>query len=91
MPPAARVTDLHTCPLPLHVGGPIAAGAPNVLIGFLPAARVGDAAVCLLGADSIATGSMTVMVGGKPAARMGDPTTHGGVITAGYPQILIGG
>ncbi len=27
----------------------------------------------------------------KPAARMGDPTTHGGVITAGCPTVLIGG
>ena len=26
-----------------------------------------------------------------PAARMGDPTAHGGVITVGFPQVLIGG
>jgi uncharacterized Zn-binding protein involved in type VI secretion len=91
MPPAARVTDLHTCPIPLHVGGPILAGEPRVLIGFLPAARVGDPAVCVIGQDSIAAGSTTVMIGGKPAARMGDLTTHGGTVVAGYPQILIGG
>jgi uncharacterized Zn-binding protein involved in type VI secretion len=28
---------------------------------------------------------------GKPAARMGDMTAHGGVITAGFPTVLIGG
>ncbi|MFZ6182258.1 PAAR domain-containing protein [Nannocystis pusilla] len=91
MPPAARVTDLHTCPIPLHVGGPIAAGEPRVLIGFLPAARVGDPAVCVIGQDSIAAGSATVLIGGKPAARMGDLTSHGGTVVAGFPQILIGG
>jgi uncharacterized Zn-binding protein involved in type VI secretion len=26
-----------------------------------------------------------------PAARMGDQTAHGGVIVAGFPQVLIGG
>ena len=26
-----------------------------------------------------------------PAARMGDTTAHGGVITVGYPTVLIGG
>ena len=48
MPPAARVTDMHTCPkvepgpVP-HVGGPVLpAGEPTVLIGFMPAARVTD-------------------------------------------------
>jgi len=27
----------------------------------------------------------------QPAARMGDMTVHGGVISAGYPQVMIGG
>ena len=27
----------------------------------------------------------------QPAARMGDPTAHGGVMTTGFPQVLIGG
>jgi uncharacterized Zn-binding protein involved in type VI secretion len=27
----------------------------------------------------------------QPAARQGDPTAHGGVITVGFPQVLIGG
>lgn len=90
MPPAARIGDLHTCPVPLHVGGPIAGGAPNVLIGFVPAARVGDPVTCAIGIDTIAGGSATVLVAGAPAARMGDPTSHGGVITAGFPRVSIG-
>jgi uncharacterized Zn-binding protein involved in type VI secretion len=74
-----------------HVGGPIAApGAPTVLIGGLPAARVGDMAVCVGPPDVIALGCFTVLIGGQPAARMGDMTAHGGVIVLGYPTVLIG-
>lgn len=93
--PAARVTDMHACPLVSgtvpHVGGPILpAGDPTVLIGNLPAARVGDMATCVGPPDSIATGSGTVLIGGMPAARMGDTTSHGGSIIAGEPTVLIG-
>ena len=50
MPPAARLTDLHICPMqtpavpPIpHVGGPVVGpGCPTVLIGGLPAAVMGD-------------------------------------------------
>lgn len=94
--PAARIGDMHTCPMatPIgspHVGGPILPpGAPNVLIGGLPAATVGDLCVCAGPPDTISKGSATVFIGAKPAARMGDQTTHGGVITAGNPTVLIG-
>jgi len=97
MPPAARVSDMHVCPMVTgvvpHVGGPILPpGCPTVLIGFLPAARVGDMAVCVGPPDVIAMGSVTVLIGGQPAARLGDPTAHGGVITApGAPTVMIGG
>lgn len=96
MKPAARITDMHTCPMVTgtvpHVGGPILpAGEPTVLIGGMPAARVGDMAVCTGPPDSIAAGSSTVLIGGKPAARLGDTTTHGGVISAGEATVLIGG
>lgn len=96
MPPAARVTDMHTCPLVNvlvpHVGGPILPpGMPTVLIGNLPAARVGDLAVCVGPPDVIAQGSMTVLIGGQPAARMGDLTAHGGAIVLGFPTVVIGG
>ncbi|WP_328286507.1 PAAR domain-containing protein [Methylocaldum szegediense] len=75
-----------------HVGGPITApGAPTVLIGSLPAARVGDMVTCVGPPDTIAQGSVTVLIGGQPAARMGDMTAHGGVIVVGCPTVLIGG
>lgn len=96
--PAARLTDMHTCPMvtpgtpPIpHVGGPISGPCvPPVLIGFLPAATVGDMCVCVGPPDTIAMGSPTVFIGGKMAARMGDPTVHGGVIVVGCPTVLIG-
>jgi uncharacterized Zn-binding protein involved in type VI secretion len=95
MPPAARVTDMHACPMVTgvvpHVGGPIIPPCcPTVMIGFLPAARVGDMAVCAGGPDVIALGSFTVLIGGMPAARMGDMTVHGGVIVIGCPTVIIG-
>jgi len=96
MPPAARISDMHTCPMvnpgPVpHVGGPIVAGCPTVLIGFMPAARVGDACVCVGPPDTIVKGSATVMIGNMPAARLGDSTAHGGVIVVGCPTVMIGG
>jgi uncharacterized Zn-binding protein involved in type VI secretion len=94
MPPAARITDMHTCPMfdgpKPHVGGPILPpGVPTVLIGGLPAAVVGGMCTCVGPPDAIVKGSMKVMIGGRPAARMGDQTAHGGVIVAGYPLVMI--
>ena len=100
MPAAARLTDLHTCPMqtpavpsPIpHVGGPIVGpGSPTVLIGNLPAACLGDNCVCVGSLDTIVKGSSSVLIGGKPAARMGDSTAHGGSIAVGFPTVLIGG
>jgi uncharacterized Zn-binding protein involved in type VI secretion len=95
MPSAARITDLHTCPLASpnpHVGGPITGpGVPTVLIGNLPAAVIGDLCTCAGPPDSIVKGSITVFIGGKPAARQGDLTAHGGVIVSGLPTVQIGG
>jgi uncharacterized Zn-binding protein involved in type VI secretion len=94
MPPAARLGDMHVCPMVTgvvpHVGGPICLGLPTVLIGGQPAARVGDMAVCVGPPDAIALGSFTVLIGGQPAARMGDMTAHGGTIVIGCPQVMIG-
>lgn len=97
--PAARMGDMHVCPMqtpgtpPIpHVGGPIMPpGMPTVLIGNMPAATVGSMCTCVGPPDSIVKGSATVLIGGKPAARMGDSTAHGGTITVGFPQVLIGG
>lgn len=99
MPPAARLTDMHACPMvtpglpPIpHVGGPISGpGAPTVLIGGLPAARVSDMAVCVGPPDTIVKGSATVLIAGLPAARIGDSTAHGGTVVLGFPTVLIGG
>lgn len=99
MPPAARVTDMHTCPMqtpgtpPIpHVGGPIVQpGGPTVLICNMPAACVGSTMVCVGPPDVIAKGSATVMICGVPAARMGDNAAHGGSIVAGAPTVMIGG
>jgi uncharacterized Zn-binding protein involved in type VI secretion len=92
---AARVGDNHTCPqltghVP-HVGGPILPpGAPNVLICGKPAAVVGNPVECKGPQDSIVKGSSTVMIGGKPAARLGDLTAHGGTLTSGCGNVMIG-
>ncbi len=99
MPPAARLTDMHVCPMqtpglpPIpHVGGPVMGpGVPTVLIGKLPAAVLGDNCVCVGPPDSIIKGSATVMIGGKPAARMGDSCAHGGSIVLGEFTVMIGG
>ena len=95
MPPAARASDLHVCPLVTgivpHVGGPVLPpGSPNVLIGGLPAARVGDVATCVGPPDVITLGSQTVFIGGSPAARMGDLTAHGGTIVSGCMTVWVG-
>ena len=99
MPPAATITSMHVCPMvtpglpPIpHVGGPVAGpGCPTVLICGLPAACVGDMAVCVGPPDTIVKGSMTVLLCGRPAAYLGSQTAHGGTIAMGIPTVLIGG
>jgi type VI secretion system secreted protein VgrG len=95
MPPAARATDMHVCPMVTvlvpHVGGPILPPCePTVLIGFLPAARVTDMLTCVGPPDIIVMGSPTVLIGGLMAARIGDPTAHGGAIILGCFTVMIG-
>jgi len=99
MPSAARLTDMHQCPMetpglpPIpHVGGPITGpGCATVLINQLPVARLGDILVCVGPPDSIIKGSSSVMIGGVPAARVGDATAHGGTIVMGSCNVIIGG
>ncbi len=62
---------------------PIIIGAPTVLIGKKPAARLADeTAPCILagcvpaGPGMIAMASTSVIIGGMPAARVGDQTLH---------------
>ena len=96
MPPAVTITAMHVCPMITgivpHVGGPvIGPGAPTVLIGGLPAARVGDMLTCVGPPDTIVMGSPTVLIEGMPAAFLGSETAHGGTIISGIPNVMIGG
>jgi len=68
--PAARMGDMHVCPMmtpavpPIpHVGGPITLGSPMVLIGGMPAARMGDMAVCVGPPATVLMGCPTVLIG----------------------------
>src|SRR5580658_8556430 len=96
--PAARLTDMHVCPMvtpgvpPIpHVGGPITGpGCPTVLIGGMPASVMGDMCVCVGPPDTIILGSTGVFICKKPAARMGDSCAHGRTIVLGCPTVLIG-
>ena len=93
--PAARAGDMHVCPMVTvlvpHVGGSILPpGCPTVLVGGMPAARMGDMATCVGPPDVIILGAPTVLIGGQPAARMGDATAHGGAIVVGCPTVLVG-
>lgn len=93
--PAARVGDLHVCPMtdgPVpHVGGPILPpGAVTVLIAGLPAARMGDEATCIGPPDVITLGSFTVFASGQPQARVTDVTAHGGNVVLGCFTVLVG-
>lgn len=94
MPPAARVGDMHVCPMvtgPVpHVGGPaLPPGEPTVMIAGMPALRLGDMLTCTGPPDTVVAGSASVTIGGLPAARMGDSTAHGGVIVVGAPTVTI--
>lgn len=93
---AARITDMHTCPMTTgsvpHVGGPLLPGSnTSVMIGGLPASIVGDSCVCAGPTDALTAGSSSVFIAGSPTVRMGDATAHGGVVAAGCPTVIIGG
>ncbi len=84
--PAARIGDMHTCPIaipgaPPHVGGIISTGTPRVLIGGIAAARVDDTAVCVGPLDVIIAGCPTVLIGGAVPV-----TTGGGPIHVDVPE-----
>jgi uncharacterized Zn-binding protein involved in type VI secretion len=89
---------MHVCPMmtpgvpPIpHVGGPVLPpGGITVLIGGMPAARVGDMCLCVGPPDIIAMGAFTVLIGGMPAAQMGSMTAHGGSIVLGCFTVMVG-
>ena len=93
MPPAARATDPTG-----HPGIVTGPGCPTVLIGGMPAARVGDLHTCSFPPPAVhppspiaPPGCPTVLIGGMPAARMGDLAVCGAPIIMGCPTVLIGG
>ena len=77
MPPAARITDMHVCPLVTgiipHVGGPQVLGAATVMIGKMPTGSSTSQEVCVGPPDVDLLGSSTVLINNKPADRLGDP------------------
>lgn len=94
--PAARVGDMHTCPMSdgpkPHIGGPVLPpGKPTVMIGGMPAATITDLCACLSVPDIIMEGAKTVIINGLPASRQFDRTVHGGYISMGCTSVLIGG
>jgi uncharacterized Zn-binding protein involved in type VI secretion len=92
---AARMTDTQACPLTTgsvpHVGGAILSPCSfDVPIENLPAARLGDLAVCIGPPNVIALGSFAVLIGRQPAARQFEPMAHGGKIVAAAATVYIG-
>lgn len=98
--PQARIGDMCLCALhpPPPPAGPIAAptalafvGAPTVLVGNMPAARISDNHIGL-GPHPIIKGSATVIISNMPAARVTDNTACGGmVLPPCCPTVLTGG
>ena len=92
--PAARVGDMHVCPMvtpgvpPIpHVGGPVLPpGGITVLIAGMPAARVSDMCVCVGPPDVVALGSFTVLIANLPAARLGPGDLRCAVTAAARPS-----
>jgi uncharacterized Zn-binding protein involved in type VI secretion len=86
--PSARITDAHVCPA--HGGGVLVVGMPTVIVGKMPASRIGDLGVCGPIPNVVAAGETTVLIGKLPAARLGDAMAHGGKIATGFPTVWIG-
>ena len=93
MPFAARVGDPTG-----HPGAIAGPGVPNVLIGGMPAAVMGDNHACAMPTPAgphppspIAKGSTTVLIGNRAAARVGDLAGCGAPIVMGCIVVEIGG
>lgn len=80
MIPVSRLTDLHTCPIPLHGITPLVSASPTVYVNGLPVARIGDRSAC---GAVIVTGFVNILVDGRPMAHIGSLTSHGGGIVTG--------
>jgi len=76
-----------------HDAGHILEGSPNVFINGRPAARASLSTITCdkHGFQLVAEGSSNVYINGIPAARVGNRTTCDGKISAGSPNVFIGG
>lgn len=94
----ATMGSLHVCPafvtlvpVPVpHVGGPVIGTGVNVMISGMPAALLGDMAVCAGPPDSVVLGNPVILAGGVPLARINDLCSHGGMIVVGVPTVVDG-
>jgi uncharacterized Zn-binding protein involved in type VI secretion len=70
--PAARIGDMHTCPMLTgvvpHVGGPLVLGSFTVIVGGVPQSRVNDMLICVGPPDTVLIGEPTVLVGNAGSA-----------------------
>ena len=92
--PAARLGD------PTVHGGTIVVGLPTVLIGDMPASRIGDMHVCPMVTvlvphvgGPLVLGSFTVLVGGPPQSRVTDMLVCVGppdMVANGCDTVLVG-
>lgn len=96
--PQARLADMQLCNVPAPTVPPVPAPmpiipvcCPTVLVGKMPAARLGDMHAAAPAPHPIVKGSMSVLIGKMPAARIGDLGACGGAILKGEFTVLVGG
>src|SRR5437870_5713644 len=96
--PAARIGDLHTCPMVTvivpHIGGPMVLGSFTVLVGGVPQSRITDMLICVGPPDAVAVGEPTVLIGmvgaggsgGMLGALIGGALAGLSNFVSGYPK-----
>lgn len=91
--PAMVAAYIGAMLLQIPTGAIIPPCVPNVLVGFLPAARVLDLHACVphLSSNTIIKGAETVLITGLPAARLTSKCFCAAEVTTGWPTVLIGG
>src|SRR5580704_8822754 len=92
--PAARIGD------PTAHGGVVGIGCPTVIIGNMPASRIGDMHACPMVTVVVphvggpfVLGSFTVLTGFSPQSRVGDALICVGppdVLAMGCPTVMVG-
>lgn len=88
--PAARLGDPTSCPALGHGTPTIHSGSTDVLFNNRPAARLGDTAGCGQTISISGAFSSTVLINGKNAAMLGSTLSHGGGVSGGSADVVIG-